>query len=364
MTKKEEAQITKDRKDDHIRICSEDDYNINMTTTNGFEDIQLIHRAIPNSNFDDIKLDVEFFEHKLDYPIFFSSITGGTTKAKKINQVVARVAEKYNIALGVGSQRPAIEDPTIIDTYSIVREEAPNAFIAGNIGAIQLNNDYGLEEAKKAIDMINADALILHLNPLQEVIQPEGQTNFGNIIDKIEDLCKDLKQPIFVKEVGSGISMEDAEQLLDVGVEAIEIAGVGGTSWAKIEAIRAQTQGYDEKQSLGELFANWGLPTALSTLELGAFRDDDIYIISSGGIRNGIEGAKAIAIGADLVGFALPVLRNAILGEKELETWLDRFIQELKTTMFLVGATDIEELIETDVVLTGKAEQWSNERVF
>ncbi|MHA1503598.1 MAG: type 2 isopentenyl-diphosphate Delta-isomerase [Candidatus Heimdallarchaeota archaeon] len=363
MTKKENPKITKDRKDGHINICSDDDSKIVMINTNGFEDIHFIHRALPKSDFDDIKLNTEFLKHKLDFPILFSSITGGTPKAKKINQILARVAEKYNICLGVGSQRPAIEDPTIADTYSIVREEAPNAFIAGNIGAIQLNNDYGLEEAKKAIDMIDANALFLHLNPLQEAIQPEGQTNFGNLIDKIEDLCNDLKQPIIVKEVGSGISMEDAEELLNVGVEAIEVAGVGGTSWAKIESIRAQTQGFEDKQSLGDLFANWGLPTALSTLELGSFRED-LQIISSGGIRTGIEGAKAINIGADLVGFALPILRKALLGEIELELWLDRFIQELKTTMFLVGATNIEELIEIDVVLTGKAERWANEREF
>ncbi|MHA1126134.1 MAG: type 2 isopentenyl-diphosphate Delta-isomerase [Candidatus Heimdallarchaeota archaeon] len=361
MTKKEDSQITKERKDDHIKICCDDKYNIEMTTTNGFEDVHFIHRAIPSSNFEDIKLDIEFFEHKLNYPIFFSSITGGTPKAKKINKILARVAEKYNIGLGVGSQRPAIEDPSIIDTYSIVREEAPNAFIAANIGAIQLNNDYGLEEAIKAIDMIKANALILHLNPLQEVIQPEGQTNFDGIIDRIENLCNELTQPVFVKEVGSGISMEDGELLLDAGVRAIEVAGVGGTSWSKIESIRAQTQGYEGKQNLGEVFANWGLPTAISTLELSEFRDD-IYIISSGGIRNGIEGAKAICIGANLVGFALPILQKASLGEKELEKWLDRFIQELKTTMFLVGATDIEDLKLTEVVLTGRAEQWIFDR--
>ena len=363
MTKKEDPKITKDRKDDHISICSEDEYKIVMRKTNGFEDIHFVHNALPRSNFDDVDLTSLFLDHKLDYPIFFSSITGGTPKAKKINKILARVAEKYNIGLGVGSQRPAIEDSSIIDTYSIVREEAPNAFIAGNIGAIQLNNDYGLKEAKKAIEMIDANALFLHLNPLQEVIQPEGQTNFGDLIDRIEDLCDNLEQPIIVKEVGSGISMEVAEELLNVGVEAIEVAGAGGTSWAKIESIRAQTKGYEEKQSLGDLFANWGIPTALSTLELGAFRED-AYIISSGGIRDGIEGAKAINIGADLVGFAQPILRKALEGEKALELWLDRFIQELKTTMFLVGATDIEELIDIDVVLTGKAERWANEREF
>jgi len=361
MTKKEDSQTTKLRKDDHIRICCEDDYDVEMSITNGFEDIQFIHKAIPSSNFDDIRLNVEFFKHKLDYPIFFSSITGGTSQAKKINQILARVAEKYNIGLGVGSQRPALEDPSIRDTYSIVREEAPNAFIAGNIGAIQLKNNYAIEEAIKAIEMIDANALILHLNPLQEVIQPEGQTNFGNLLEKIEDLCNELKQPVIVKEVGSGISYEDAKQLIDIGVKGIEIAGAGGTSWAKIEAIRAQTKGYDDKQALGELFANWGLPTAIGTLEVGLLREN-IQIISSGGIRNGIEGAKALNIGGDIVGFALPVLRRAMQGEKELELWLDRFIQELKTTMFLIGASNIVELKLADVVLTGKIEQWTIER--
>jgi isopentenyl-diphosphate delta-isomerase len=358
---KEDPQKTKTRKDDHLAICTDKNTNIEMSKSNGFEDLHFIHKALPEINFDDIDLSVNFLNFDLDYPIFISPITGGTTEAKKINKILARVASKFNIAMGVGSQRSAIEDPTISDTFSIVRKEAPKTFIAGNLGAIQFNNDYSIKQANEAIKMLDANALILHLNPLQEVIQPEGQTNFGDLIEKIEEICEKLEQPVIVKEVGSGISYDDAELLAEIGVQCIDVAGAGGTSWAEIEAIRANDQGYEDKQALGMLFKNWGIPTAMSTAEIGLLRED-IQTISSGGIRNGIEAAKAIYLGGNLVGTALPILRAAMIGQEEVELWLNRFIQELKTTMFLIGAKNIDDLISAEVVYSGKLANWIDER--
>ncbi|MCK5159472.1 MAG: alpha-hydroxy-acid oxidizing protein, partial [Candidatus Heimdallarchaeota archaeon] len=222
----------------------------------------------------------------------------------------------------------------------------------------QFNNDFTIKHAEKAVEMINADALILHLNPLQEVIQPEGNTNFSNLTEKIKEIGKELKQPLIVKEVGSGISRDIALDLVDGGIPAIDVAGAGGTSWSQIEAIRAKQQGLTKQQKVGELFKDWGLPTAVSTIEVSKFQDM-VEIISSGGIRNGLQAAKALAIGAKLVGIALPLACLAANGtEKQLINWMEQFIYELKTAMFLVGAEELEGLQFAPMTVTGKTAEW------
>ena len=364
MVQKKVGKDTADRKQDHIEICCDKKFDIEMSKTTGFEDIQFVPNALPDINFDDIDLSTTFLKHHFNYPIFISSITGGTKFAKKINERLAKLAEKFRIGMGVGSQRAAIEDKTKIDTFRIVRDLAPNAFIGANLGAVQLNYDFTIKHAQEAIDMINADALILHLNPLQEVIQPEGNTNFTNLTDKIKEIGKKLKKPLIVKEVGCGISRDIALSLVDGDIPAIEVAGAGGANWARIEAIRAKQQGITKKQKVGEVFENWGLPTAISTIEVLKFQDR-LEIISSGGIRNGLQAAKALAIGAKLVGIALPLACLAATGtEKQLINWLEQFIYELKTAMFLVGAEQIEHLQYAPMTVTGKTAEWLQARGF
>ena len=362
MNDQKPGKETEERKQSHIDICCDYGEDIEMSITTGFEDIQLINTPLPELNYDDIDLTTTFLKHDFKFPIFISAITGGTKKTKKINERLAKLAEQFGIGMGVGSQRAAIEKKKNAESFSIVREYAPNAFIAGNIGAVQFNYGFTIENANEAIDMINADALVLHLNPLQELIQPEGDTNFGDLISKIKKLGNELKKPLIIKEVGSGFSYNDIKKLEDCNISAIEIAGAGGTSWSQIEAIRAKQQNFPIKQKVGELFKNWGIPTAISTLEVSQFSNKH-QIISSGGIRNGLEAAKALAIGANLVGIALPfACLAATATEKQLIDWLEQFIHELKAAMFLVGAPTVKKLQKTPYVILGKTAQWRESR--
>jgi isopentenyl-diphosphate delta-isomerase len=333
-----------------------------MDKTTGFEDIHFIPKALPDIDFDDINLSTKFLNHKFNYPIFISSITGGTKKAKKINEKLAKLAEKFSIGMGVGSQRAAIEDNSEIDSFTIIRDFAPNAFLAANLGAIQFNNDFTLNHAKAAIEMIDANALILHLNPLQEVIQPEGDRNFKNLSEKILELNTKLEYPIIIKEVGSGISFEIVKTLVESNIAVVDIAGAGGTSWSQIEAIRAEQQGLIKQQKTGKLFKDWGIQTAVSTAEIATLRNQ-IEIISSGGIRNGLQAAKALSLGAHLIGIGLPFACQASSAtEKQLIDWLEQFIHELKTAMFLIGAITVEDLRLSPLVITGKTLEWLNSR--
>ncbi|NHK30096.1 MAG: type 2 isopentenyl-diphosphate Delta-isomerase [Asgard group archaeon] len=354
-------KITK-RKQDHIDICLNFTSEIEMNKTTGFEDIHFIPKALPDIDFDDINLSTKFLNHEFKYPIFISSITGGTKKAKKINENLAKLAKRFGIGIGVGSQRAAIEDNLEINSFTIVRDFAPNAFVAANLGAIQFNNNFTMNHAKEAIKMINANALILHLNPLQEVIQPEGDRNFDNLTEKIVELNKKLNHPLIIKEVGSGISFEIVKTLIDNKIAVVDIAGAGGTSWSQIEAIRAEQQGQIKQQKTGKLFKNWGIPTAVSTAEVATLRDQ-IEIISSGGIRNGLQAAKALSLGANLVGIGLPLACLASSGtEKQLIDWMEQFIHELKTAMFLIGVPTVEDLLLAPLVVTGKTLEWINSR--
>ena len=352
------------RKDDHLEICCNKNYEIEMGKTTCFEDIQFVPRAVPEINFNNIDLSCRFLGHQFNFPIFLSSMTGGVQQGKAINEKIAKVAEKLKIGMGVGSQRAAIFNASLRDSFSIVRKVAPTAFIAANLGAVQLNNDVTPKEVAIIIDMIQADALILHFNALQEIVQPEGDRNFANLLQKIAELSDEIDCPIIAKEVGCGISFEDGSALVDVGVKAIDVAGAGGTSWSKIEAIRAQQQKQTSNQKIGELFADWGLPTALSTLEISDLADE-IEFITSGGIRNGLDAAKALALNASLVGIALPIARIAKDGtEIQLIESINHFIQEIKTTMFLVGAKNLEILREVPLVIAGKAAEWLSARGF
>ena len=335
-----------DRKLEHLLICENYDVEFKNKTT-GFEDIELIHNVLPEIDKNDIDLSTSVFGKKLDSPLFITAITGGHPAAKEINKQLAIAAENNGIALGVGSQRAACEHPELEDTYTVVRENAPDCLLVGNIGAPQLNL------AEKAVEILDADILAIHLNPLQESIQPEGDLDARGYTDLIAQITDSVKIPVLAKETGCGISAESAKILVDAGVDFIDIEGAGGTSWAAVETYRA------EDRYLGETFWDWGIPTAISTAEV--VNNVNVPVISSGGIRTGLEAAKAIALGADAVGMALPFLKNCS-SQEALNTFVKRFNDSLRIAMFLVGANNIEELKQSRLVIRGKTREWLNER--
>jgi len=351
----------KNRKLDHIKICLEKNVQARHVTT-GFEDVFLVHKALPEIEKDKINLFTAAFDHKFSAPLIVGAMTGGTPEAMKINSIIAEVVEETGLGMGVGSQRAAIEDPKLEKTFSIVRKKAPTAFLVANIGGPQLVKGYSAKEAKKAVDMIEADALAIHLNPLQEVVQPEGETNYTGALKRIGEIAKALDVPVIVKETGAGIASEEAKMLKDVGVVGIDVAGVGGTSWAAVEYHRAKETQDESRQRLGETFWDWGIPTAVSVVEVS--QSVDLTVVASGGVRTGVDVAKAIALGADLSSLTSPILRPATKDTKEVRKVFQLIIEELRNTMFLVGANSIPKLKETPVVLLGKTAEWLQVRGF
>ncbi|MGC9517409.1 MAG: type 2 isopentenyl-diphosphate Delta-isomerase [Methanomicrobiales archaeon] len=338
-----------DRKLEHLLLCAHCDVEYKNKKT-GFSDIELIHRALPEISKEEIDISSNFLGNKLDVPLIISAITGGHPASLHINRELAKAANELNIGMGVGSQRAGVENPELVSTYTVVRENAPKSFIIGNIGAPQL------EYAEKASEMMDADAMAVHLNPLQESIQPEGDVDATGYLKSISQIKEKLDIPIIIKETGAGISMEDAQSLEKVGASAIDVAGAGGTSWSAVETYRA------EDKNLGELFWDWGIPTAVSTIEV--CESVKIPVISSGGIRNGLDAAKAIALGADAVGMALPLLKEAYKGHKAVISKVEQFIKEIKVAMFLVGAEDIKQLKKSNLIIKGQTKEWLNERGF
>jgi len=352
---------TENRKMDHIQICLEKNVQARHATT-GFEDVFLVHRALPEIEKDKIDLLTVAFGHKFSAPLIVGAMTGGTSKAMKINSIIAEAVEEMGLGMGVGSQRAAIEDPKLERTFSIVRKKAPTAFLVANVGGPQLVKGYGVKEAKKAVDMIEADALAIHLNPLQEVVQPEGETNYTGVLKKIGEIAKALDVPVIVKETGAGIAAEEAKMLEGVGVDGIDVAGVGGTSWAAVEYHRAKETQDEFRQRLGEAFWDWGTPTAASVVEV--VQSVALTVIASGGVRTGVDIAKATALGADLSSLTSPILRPATKDAKEVKKALQFIIEELKNTMFLVGVDSIQELKEIPLVLVGRTAEWLRMRGF
>lgn len=322
----------RDRKAEHIRLALEDRMQLGG---NYFDQYHFGHEGLPEIDFDEIDTGVEFLGKRLASPLLISSMTGGTDMAGRINRNLAAGAERTGIAVALGSQRKALEDPAKADTFQ-VRDAAPTIPLLANLGAVQLNYGIGLEGCREAVEMIGADALILHLNPLQEAIQPEGQRNFSSLLPKVGELVRDLPVPVVVKEIGCGISEKTARALAAQGVEIIDTAGVGGTSWARIEAQRANDL------DLGEIFAGWGIPTPLSIQEVR--KVPGLTVIASGGLRNGIDVAKALALGADLAGMAYPFLGPAMESPEKVAEKVSRIVQELKICMFCLGARTVAEL--------------------
>jgi isopentenyl-diphosphate delta-isomerase len=321
---------TQARKADHLRICLDEAVQFHQTM--GLERYRLAHACLPEIDRTEIDLSTPFLGRTLSAPLLISSMTGGTDLAKTINFRLAQVAQRHNLAMGVGSQRVAVEDPSVVDTFA-VRAVAPNILLFANLGAVQLNYHYGLDECRKVVDLLEADALILHLNPLQECVQTKGDTNFRGLLDKIAVLCQKLPVPVIAKEVGNGISAAMAESLIAAGVSAIDVAGAGGTSWALVESERAQDS---RQRRLGQTFADWGIPTAECIAAIHQAMPTT-PLIASGGLRTGLDVAKAIALGADLAGMALPFLQAANESESALQELVEILLAEITTALFCTG---------------------------
>ncbi|MEM8503088.1 MAG: type 2 isopentenyl-diphosphate Delta-isomerase [Cyanobacteria bacterium P01_D01_bin.1] len=345
-TAQQAAHQTQGRKADHLRICLDEDVQSHRIT-NGFERYRFTHCCLPELNRDEIDCKSTFLGKAIATPLLISSMTGGTEQARLINQRLAKTAQRFGLAMGVGSQRVAVENPDLTGTFS-VRQYAPDALLFANLGAVQLNYDYGIDQCRKAVDALEADALILHINPLQEAVQTEGDVNFRGLFVKIEQLAKVLPVPIIAKEVGNGISAVMARRLVESGVAAIDVAGAGGTSWARVESERAK----DAKQRrLGNTFADWGIPTANCLTSIRSKSSlEKVPLIASGGLRDGLQAAKAIALGADLVGMALPFLQAASQSEAALAELSEALIAELTTVLFCTGSESLRSLRRPGVI--------------
>ncbi|AHJ27695.1 type 2 isopentenyl-diphosphate Delta-isomerase [Nodularia spumigena CS-584] len=326
------------RKAEHLRVCLEEDVSCQQVTS-GFERYRFTHNCLPEINRSDINLQTSFLGKTVGAPVLISSMTGGTELAKLVNTRLATIAQRYRLAMGVGSQRIVIEQPHLASTFA-VRSFAPDILLLANLGAVQLNYGCGLNDCLHLVNSLQADALILHLNPLQECVQSRGDTNFAGLLAKIAQLCEQLPVPIVVKEVGNGISAPMAQKLMDAGVAAIDVAGAGGTSWAKVESQRAED---DQQRRLGQTFGDWGLPTADCLNSIRAIAPT-FPLIASGGLLNGLDVAKAIALGADLAGLARPFLAAAVQSEAAVDQLAQVLIAELETALFCTGNATLAQL--------------------
>lgn len=327
-----------DRKRDHIDICLT--RPVSMRRRNGFEDYDLMAQALPELNLTEISLATRFLGRDLAAPVMIAAMTGGSKQAREINRHLAEAAQELGLAMGVGSQRIMFEDSSARSSFTVVREVAPHILLFGNLGAVQLNYGFTKDMVRNAVDIIEGDGIFLHLNSLQEAIQPEGNTNFRGLLARIGEVAMQLSFPVMVKEVGSGIHPELATELAAHHVAAIDVGGAGGTSWAAIEAFRATSP---ISKDLGKVFGNWGIPTAQS-LRLCHERLPDYPLIATGGIRDGLTIAKALVLGASLVGIAKPLLEPATQSTAAVIATLEKLLAELRVAMFLVGASDIRTL--------------------
>jgi len=334
------------RKADHIRINLDQNVQFPHLTT-GLERYRFLHQALPELNLEDIDTSVELFGKTLSTPILISSMTGGTDLAYRLNQNLAQAAQNHRIAMGVGSQRAAIENPELAYTLQ-VRNVAPDILLFANLGAVQLNYGYTVEHCQRAVDMIEADALILHLNVLQEAVQPEGDTRFAGLLSKIETVCKKLPVPVIAKEVGWGFSEKSARDLANAGVAAIDVAGSGGTSWSEVEYHRAPTEFHAR---VAASFADWGIPTA-DSIQYIASGAPGVKIIASGGLRSGIDIAKCIALGATLGGMAGPFLKAATVSVDATDQLIRELDAQIRIAMLCTGAPTIAALQQTPLLKT------------
>ncbi|MBZ0299739.1 MAG: type 2 isopentenyl-diphosphate Delta-isomerase [Anaerolineae bacterium] len=332
------------RKADHIRINLEKDVQFPRLTT-GLERYRFLHQALPELDLDEIDMRVDLFGKVSSAPILISSMTGGTDLAHRINQNLAEAAQQHGIAMGVGSQRAAIENAEL--AYSLqVRNVAPDILLFANVGAVQLNYGYGVDQCRRAVEMIEADALILHFNVLQEAVQPEGDTRFAGLLARVETVCRALDVPVIAKEVGWGFSEKNARDLASAGVAAIDVAGAGGTSWSEVEYHRAPTAFHAR---VAASFADWGIPTA-EAIQYAVAGAPNAKIIASGGLRDGIDIAKSIALGATLGGMAGPFLKAADQSVEVVDQLIRELSAQIRIAMLCTGASNISALQQTPLI--------------
>ncbi|MDP4229588.1 MAG: type 2 isopentenyl-diphosphate Delta-isomerase [Bacteroidota bacterium] len=336
--------LTTSRKQSHVELVVSEQVSFRQTSS-GFDRIRFVHNALPEIALSDVETSTDFLGKHLDVPILISSMTGGYEAAERINRALGALSAKFGAAMGVGSQRQALEDKRFHNSFKVARKANPSGLIFSNIGAVEVARLAGKGKTasiKRIIDLVEADALIIHLNPLQELLQPEGSSNFTGVLNGIGKCVKSVGVPVIVKEVGAGISKDVAKQLLEVGVLVIDVAGAGGTSWAGVEILRQKKK----LRSVLEPFWDWGIPTVDALLQVRELRESMTFgIISSGGIRNGLDIAKSIALGADLVGIAKPLVSTFMEGgEKSLNKKMEDLITQLKYCMFLTGSKNVEAL--------------------
>jgi len=341
------AMTIKQRKKDHVALTASGEMEYIKNT--GFDALHFRHNALPETDFDEVSTEQVFLDRRYPFPLFISCMTGGYTEAGSVNAILAEFCNDHNLPLGVGSQRIMLEDEDAIKTFSVVREKAPHAFITSNIGGAQLIGGLSKEKLNLLIDSIEADAVTVHLNPLQELMQPEGDRNFEGIELGIEQLVKESPVPVIVKETGAGISGEVARRLLDIGVSVIDLAGAGGTSWAKVENQRPSNTNPDS------LFDEWGLPTLVCLQEVSRLKTQHTFeLVASGGIRSGVDIAKALCLDADFTASAQPVIKAVAEGGREgLETLYNNWVRQLKTVMTLIGVEQLSDLKKDHLLIGG-----------
>ena len=346
------------RKAEHLRLAAEGD--VETRRGPGWDDVHLVHDALPGVDAARIDLTARLLGHTLSLPLVISGMTGGHSGAEQLNATLADAAARHGLAMGVGSQRAALRDPSLRGTYAIVRERAPKAFIIANVGVSQLvaqddGAGLGAKDIRTLIEMIGADAIALHLNYLEESVQPEGQTRASGVEAAIARLVRQSSVPVIAKETGAGISGAVARRLKALGVKAVDVGGVGGTSFAAIEALRATDHGDAARALLGAVFRDWGIPTAVAVV--GAARSG-LPVIATGGVRSGLDAAKALALGATAVGVGRPLLQAALEGGEAIDRWLAQFALELRTATFLAGVRRARDLATHPPVITGETREW------
>ena len=352
------ADLIARRKGEHLTLAAGRDVETRRRA--GWDDVQLVHDALPAVDAADVLLGTRFLGHELRLPLVISGMTGGHPRASEVNDILARAAEKAGVAIGVGSQRAALRDPRLAPTYAIVRERAPTALVIANVGVSQLvAQDEGTPldatDIAAVVAMIRADAIALHLNYLEESVQPEGQTRARGAAAAIRALVRRSPVPVIAKETGAGISRVVAQRLRALGVKAIDVGGVGGTSFAAVEALRAGERSDARREQLGEHFRDWGIPTAVSVVGARAAR---LPLIATGGVRSGLDAAKALALGAALVGVGRPLLQRALEGQAAVDEWIARFALELRTAIFLSGGSTVADLRAAPLVVEGDTAAW------
>lgn len=361
MPSSEISDAVERRKREHLRVVAEND--VSGRRPAGWDDVHLVHQSLPATDLDKVDISVDLLGRRLRAPLVIAGMTGGHAAALAVNRVLARATERHGLAMGVGSQRAALHNAALAPTYRVAREEAPTAFLIGNLGVAQLvaqerSPAASVEDFLAAIEMIEADALALHLNYLEETVQPEGDRRAAGVREALARAVSVIPRPVIAKETGAGISRQAALELRDLGCAALDVGGAGGTSFAAVEGQRAKSAGDRRGHRLGETFRGWGVPTAVSIL---AARASGLPVIATGGVRSGVDAAKALALGATMVGVARPLLIAALEGEAAVDEWIAHFCEELRAAVFLTGGRRLADLAEAPRVLVGETREWASQ---